>query len=459
MEYDVIVIGAGPGGYVAAIRAAQLKLKVLLFEKEHLGGVCLNWGCIPTKSLLKSAEVYNKILHAAEFGISVQKPAFKLQDIVKRSRDVSAQLAGGVEHLMKKNGVEVVMKNALVKSANSVTDCDGKEYKAKNIIVATGARARELPNIPIDGKSVLSYKEAMVLTTMPKKLLVVGSGAIGIEFANFFNLLGADVTVAEIADRIMPVEDKEIGKKAQDAFVARGMKFKLSTEVKEIAKKGKSVEVLFSDGKKEQYDKVISAVGIVANTEGIFDPSLSAKIKMEKGLIMTDDCMQTSVKGIYAIGDITRAPWLAHKASHEGVIAAEHIAGLRTHSIEAIPGCTYSVPQVASIGKTEEQAVEAAKKDGFKLKVGRFSGVGNGKAIASGETETFVKTIFREDTGELLGAHMIGADVTEMISLFALGKTLESTEAEFMNTVFPHPTISEMVHESVLDAYDRALHC
>ena len=455
-SFDIIVIGSGPGGYVAAIRAAQLGLKTAVVEKEHLGGICLNWGCIPTKALLRSAEVYHLMNHAADFGLKAEGISFDLKKIVERSRKVAKQLSSGIGHLMKKNKVTVIDGHGKLAGSGKV-DVNGKTYTAKHVILATGARARQLPGMEPDGKFIWSYREALVPDTMPKKLLVVGSGAIGIEFASFFNTLGADTTVVEIADRVMPVEDAEISKHAQKQFEKQGMKILTSAKMGEFNKSDKGVTVEIEvNGKKatETFDRVIMAVGIVPNTEEIgLDKT---KVKLDRGHIVTDEYCATAEKGIYAIGDVAAAPWLAHKASHEGIICVEKIAGKNAHPMKRsnIPGCTYCHPQVASVGLTEA----AAKEAGYKVKVGRFPFIGNGKAIALGEPEGLVKTVFDAKTGELLGAHMVGAEVTELIQGFVIGKTLETTEEELMHTIFPHPTLSEMMHESVLDAYDKAIH-
>lgn len=455
--FDLIVIGGGPGGYVAAIRAAQLKMKVAVIEANHLGGICLNWGCIPTKALLRSSEVYHLMQHASDFGLSAKDIGFDLQKVVERSRGVAKQLSGGIGHLLKKNKVTVI--DGFGKLAGKGKVSVGKDtYSAKNIIIATGARARVLPGLEPDGKFVWTYKEALVPDTMPKKLLVIGSGAIGIEFASFFKTLGADVTVVEMMDRIVPVEDAEISGMLEKALTKQGMKIVKNAKVTKLDK-GKTEVTAHIDvnGKveKQKFDRVISAVGIVANTE---DLGLEkTKVKLDRGHIVTDGYLKTDEPGVYAIGDVTGAPWLAHKASHEGIICVEKIAGSKdVHPMDKsnIPGCTYCHPQVASVGLTEA----AAKEAGHKIKVGRFPFMGNGKAIALGEPEGLVKTIFDEKTGELLGAHMIGAEVTEMIQGYVIGKTAELTEAEFMHTVFPHPTLSEMMHESVLDAYGKVIH-
>ena len=458
--FDVIVIGAGPGGYVAAIRASQLGLKVAIVERENLGGICLNWGCIPTKALLRSAEVFHLMHRAAEFGLSVDKAGFDLDAVVKRSRKVAGQLSGGIGHLMKKHKVSVIMGEARLSAPGKVavkTDKGSEELSAKHIILATGARARELPGLEADGDLVWTYRHALQPKRMPKDLLVIGSGAIGIEFASFFNTLGAKTTVVEVMDRVLPVEDAEISAFARKQFTKQGMVIREKTTVKKLERKGGKVTAhLEAGGKTEtaEFDTVISAVGIVGNVEGLGLEELGVKI--DRTHVVTDEYCRTGVEGLYAIGDVAGAPWLAHKASHEGVMVAELIAGQKVHPIKpnSIPGCTYCHPQVASVGLTEAKAKEA----GHEVKVGRFPFIGNGKAIALGEPEGMIKTVFDAKTGELLGAHMIGAEVTELIQGYVIGRTLETTEAELMHTVFPHPTLSEMMHESVLDAYGRALH-
>ncbi len=462
-NFDVVVIGAGPGGYVAAIRAAQLGLKTAVVEREHLGGICLNWGCIPTKALLRSADVWRNMRHADAYGLSAGKDAaFDLAKIVKRSRGVAAQLQAGVKHLLKKNKVTVFDGFGRLAGKGRVgVEKDGKavaELAAKHIILATGARARVLPGLEPDGKLVWTYKEAMIADTMPKKLLVVGSGAIGIEFASFFNAFGAEVTVVEVMERILPVEDEEIAGIARKSFEKQGMKFFTGAAVKGLDRKGGSVTATIEAGGKttqESFDRVILAVGVTANIENIGLEGTG--VKVEKGRIVVNEWLQTGEPGVYAIGDIVGAPWLAHKASHEAIICVEKIAGLsHVHPLDVrnIPGCTYCHPQIASIGYTEKKAKEL----GHEVKVGRFPFVGNGKAIALGETEGLVKTVFDAKTGELLGAHMVGAEVTELIQGYGVARTLETTEAELMHAVFPHPTLSEMMHESVLDAYGRAIH-
>jgi len=459
--FDLIVIGAGPGGYVAAIRAAQLGLKVAVVERENLGGICLNWGCIPTKALLRSAEVYQLMKRAKEFGLEADDVEFDLDAVVKRSRKVAKQLSGGIGHLLKKNRVTVVMGTARLTAPGKVvvtTDKGEQALEAANVVLATGARARELPGLEADGDRVWSYRHALVAERMPKKLLVIGSGAIGIEFASFFNTFGADVTVVEVLPRILPVEDEEISAFAKKAFTKQGMTILEGAAVKQLdRRKGKGVTAHIESGGKvaqHEFDTVISAVGIVGNTEDLGLEDLG--VKTDRSHVVVDGFCRTGVEGLYAIGDLAGPPWLAHKASHEGVMVAELIAGGKPHPIRpgSIAGCTYCHPQVASVGLTEEKARAA----GHEVKVGRFPFIGNGKAIALGESEGLVKTVFDAKTGELLGAHMIGAEVTELIQGYIVGRTLETTEAELMATVFPHPTLSEMMHESVLDAWDRALH-
>ncbi len=465
-SFDLIVVGGGPGGYVAAIRAAQLGMKTAVVEAEHLGGICLNWGCIPTKALLRSAEVYHLIQHADDFGLSVKDARFDVKKIVARSRKVAKQLNGGVGHLLKKNKVAVFdgfgkLAGGKAGARKLTVEKDGKkiaDLTGKHIILATGARARSLPGLEADGKLVWTYREAMVPDTLPKSLLVVGSGAIGIEFASFFRTLGAEVTVVEVLDRVLPVEDAEISDFAQKAFEKQGMKIITGATVKALDKAKDSVTATIESGGKSSkltVDRVIMAVGIVGNVENI--GLEGSKIKVDRAHIEVDEWLRTGEAGVYAIGDVVGPPWLAHKASHEGVICVEKIAGLKdVHPLNTanIPGCTYCHPQVASIGMTEA----GAKEKGHKVKVGRFPFLGNGKAIALGDPEGLVKTVFDADTGELLGAHMIGAEVTELIQGFGIAKTLETTETELMHAVFPHPTLSEMMHESVLDAYGRVIH-
>ena len=461
-QFDVIVIGGGPGGYVSAIRASQLGMKVALVEKEHLGGVCLNWGCIPTKALLRSAEIKHLIDHADEFGIEVKDVKINLGKIIARSRTISGQLAAGIKHLLKKNKVTVYDGHGRFEKAGAlaVTDKDGKKetLTSKHIIIATGARARFLPNTK-EHPRLWTAKQAMTPTFMPKSLLIIGSGAIGIEFASFYKTLGAEVTVVEMLDRILPQEDAEISNLALKSFTKQGMKFHLNSTVKDIKTTDNNVTATIEGSDKKSQtltvDAVIVAIGIIGNTE---DLGLEkTKVKVERGQILTNEWSETAEPRIYAIGDVAGAPWLAHKASHEGIICIERIAGIKdVHPMkkDMIPGCTYSLPQVASVGLSEDKA----KTAGFEVKVGRFPFKGNGKAMALGESEGLVKTIFDAKTGELLGAHMIGCEVTELIQGFTLAKTLETTEKELMHTIFPHPTLSEMMHEAVLDAYGRVIH-
>jgi len=459
-SFDLIVIGAGPGGYVAAIRGAQLGLSVAIVEREHLGGICLNWGCIPTKALLRSSEVFHLMQRASEFGLKADNIGYDLEAVVKRSRKVAGQLSGGIGHLMKKNKVSVFIGAATLagKGKVSVKSKDGEEtLTAKNIVLATGARARNLPGLEADGKRVWMYKDALQPPHMPKKLLVIGSGAIGIEFASFYNTLGADTTVVEVMDRILPVEDEEISKFEKKQFEKQGMKIMQKAVVKQLDRADDKVTAHIETGgkvSKHEFDTVISAVGIVGNVEDLGLEDLGVKI--DRTHVVTDEYCRTGVEGLYAIGDIAGAPWLAHKASHEGVMVAELIAGQHAHPVkpESIAGCTYCHPQVASVGYTEAKAKEL----GFDVKVGRFPFIGNGKAIALGEPEGMIKTVFDAKTGELLGAHMVGAEVTELIQGYVVGRQLETTEEDLMNTVFPHPTLSEMMHESVLDAYGRVIH-
>jgi dihydrolipoamide dehydrogenase len=459
-NFDLVVVGGGPGGYVAAIRAAQLKLNVALVEREHLGGICLNWGCIPTKALLRTSEIYNTLQHLGDFGLSASNPSFDIEKIVKRSRGVAGQLSAGVKHLLKKNKVTVIDGHAklLGKGKIAVEGANKQEIQAKNIIIASGARAKTLPGLEPDGKLVWTYKEAMVPPTFPKSLLVVGSGAIGIEFASFYRTLGAEVTVVEVLDRILPVEDEEISAAARKAFEKQGMKIFTSTTVKALEKGKDNVTATLEGGGKTQKitaERVILAIGITGNIENL--GLENTKVKTDRGHIKINEWCATDEPGVYAIGDVAGPPWLAHKASHEGVLCVEKIAGVKgVHplKVENIPGCTYCHPQIASVGLTEAKAKAAGKE----LKVGRFPFIGNGKAIALGEPEGMVKVIFDAKTGELLGAHMIGAEVTEMIQGYTVAKTMETTEAELMHTIFPHPTISEAMHEAVLAAYGRAIH-
>jgi len=465
-DYDVIVLGSGPGGYVAAIRCAQLGLKTAIVERENLGGICLNWGCIPTKAMLRSAEIFHYMQHAGDYGLVAKGIEADLAAIVKRSRGVAKQLNQGVTHLMKKNKITVHMGEGCLTGANSLTvkaDKGEEQLTAKHIIVATGARARDLPFAPADGKRVWTYRHAMTPAELPAKLLVIGSGAIGIEFASFYNDLGSEVTVVEMLDRIVPVEDADVSAFLEKSLKKQGITIMTGAGVEAIKVGDKGITATIKDkaGKSASQDftHVIVAIGIVPNTENI---GLEGIAEMDRGFIQIDPYGRTKTKGLWAIGDCTPGPWLAHKASHEGVTCAEAIAAelgntdVHPHPLNrnAIPGCTYCHPQIASVGLTEAKAKEA----GYELKVGSFPFIGNGKAIALGEAEGFIKTIFDAKTGELLGAHMVGAEVTELIQGYTIGKTLETTEAELMQTVFPHPTLSEMMHESVLDAYGRALH-
>lgn len=462
-KFDVLIIGAGPGGYVTAIRAAQLGLKTAIVEEKHLGGICLNWGCIPTKALLRSSEIYHYIENASAYGLSAEKPGYDLKAVVKRSRDVSKRLNSGVGHLLKKNKVQVIDGRAVLTGKGTVSvSKDGKDvgaFQADHIILATGARPRALPGMEPDGKLIWTYFEAMVPETMPKSMLVVGSGAIGIEFASFYCAMGVDVTVVEIVDRILPVEDGEIAKLAQKQLEKAGLKFITGAKVSGVKKAANSVTASIEDakGKSQELtvDRMISAVGVVGNIEELGLEALG--VKTDRGCVVIDEYCRTNVPGVYAIGDVAGPPMLAHKAEHEGVVCIEKIAGVKdVHPLNkgAIPGCTYCHPQVASVGLTEE----AAKAAGRAVKIGRFPFVGNGKAIALGEDQGLVKTIFDAKTGQLLGAHMVGAEVTELIQGYVVAMTLETTEAELMHTVFPHPTLSEMMHESVLDAYGRVIH-
>ena len=467
-QFDVIVLGSGPGGYVAAIRAAQLGLKTAIVERENLGGICLNWGCIPTKALLRSAEVFHYMNHADAYGLSNEKPSFDLSKVVARSRAVAKQLNQGVTHLMKKNKITVFMGEGRLtgKASLEVTGADGKNSAllAKHIIIATGARARDLPFAKADGKRIWTYRHAMTPPEMPTELLVIGSGAIGIEFASFYADLGAKVTVVEMLDRVVPVEDSEVSAQLSKSLQKQGLTILTSAGVESLTSDGKGVaaKIKTSDGKTadHRFSHAIVAVGIVPNTESIGLETLG--VKTTKGHIDTDPMCRTNVPGIWAIGDVTAPPWLAHKASHEGVTAAEAIAqdlgnkDVHPHATDPknIPGCTYCRPQVASVGLTEAKAKEA----GYEVRVGKFPAIGNGKAIALGEVDGFVKTVFDAKTGELLGAHMIGAEVTELIQGYTIGKTAELVETDFIQTVFPHPTLSEMMHESVLAAFGRVIH-
>ena len=464
-EFDVIVIGSGPGGYVTAIRAAQLGLKAAIVERESLGGICLNWGCIPTKALLKSGEVYEQLDHLADYGLQVEKRGFDFAKVIERSRKVAGQLNAGVGFLMKKHKIEVIEGTARLEKGDGAPKVvialkagGSRTVQAKNVILATGARARTIPAIGLepDGERVWTYREALTPKFAPKSLLVIGSGAIGIEFASFYRALGSDVTVIEALPRILPVEDEEVSKAAQKAFEKRGLKFRVPANVKKLTKSKTGVAVEIEVGGKSESleaEVAIVAVGIVGNVENLGLEALGAKV--ERTHVVTDKNGGTGVPGLYAIGDVAGPPWLAHKASHEGVHCIEHIAGLAPVNVDSpIPGCTYSTPQVASVGLTEAQA----REQGRDPKVGRFPFRVNGKAIAAGETEGFVKTIFDGKTGALIGAHMIGGEVTEMIQGFVLAMTLEATEAELQATVFAHPTMSEAMHEASLDAYGKVLH-
>jgi dihydrolipoamide dehydrogenase len=474
-NFDILIIGAGPGGYVTAIRAAQLGFRTAIVEREHLGGICLNWGCIPTKALLRSAEIYHYLKHAKSYGLAADNVSCDAAAVVQRSRAVSGRLNGGVGMLLKKNKVSVIWGEATLtkpgevavskplKSAMQPQHPEPKgalgpgTYGAKNIVIATGARPRVLPGLEPDGRLVWTYFEAMVPKEMPKSLLVVGSGAIGIEFASFYNSMGAEVTVVEIVDQIMPVEDAEIARIAQKQLEKQGIKFRIGAKVSALKKGANSVTAIVEkDGKSEEIvvDRVISAVGVQGNIENLGLEALG--VKTERGVIVADGYGRTNVAGVHAIGDVAGPPMLAHKAEHEGVICVEKIKGLDAHPMnkDHIPGCTYCHPQVASVGLTEARA----KAAGLELKIGRFPFIGNGKAIALGEDQGLIKTVFDARTGRLLGAHMVGAEVTELIQGFVVAMGLETTEAELMHTVFPHPTLSEMMHESVLDAYGRVIH-
>jgi dihydrolipoamide dehydrogenase len=470
-DYDILVIGAGPGGYVTAIRAAQLGFKTAVVDREHLGGICLNWGCIPTKALLRSAEIYHYMQHPGEYGLTLEgKVGVDTAAVVKRSRGVSARLNGGVGMLLKKNKVDVIWGEASIEAPGKVSVKETKRaeapkgalgpgsYQAKHIILATGARPRVLPGIEPDKKLIWTYYEAMVPETMPKSLLVMGSGAIGIEFASFYRTMGSEVTVVEVLPQILPVEDAEIAALARKRFEKQGIKILTGTKVTKVEKGPDSVTATIDDGKggtqQITAERLISAVGVVGNVENLGLEKLG--VKMDRGTIATDGLGRTNVPGIYAIGDVAGPPMLAHKAEHEGVICVETIKGLHTHPMDKgkIPGCTYCQPQIASVGITEAKA----KEQGLEVKIGRFPFLGNGKAIALGEPDGLVKTIFDKKTGQLLGAHMVGAEVTELIQGYVVAMNLETTEEELMHTVFPHPTLSEMMHESVLDAYGKVIH-
>jgi dihydrolipoamide dehydrogenase len=461
-RFDLVVVGGGPGGYVAAIRSSQLGMKTALVEREHLGGICLNWGCIPTKALLRSAEVYHLMTHADAYGLSARDVGFDAQKMVKRSRNIAGQLSAGVKHLMRKHKVTVFDgQGRLAGQGKVAVEKGGKPVAtiaAPHIVLATGARARAVPGLEPDGKLVWTYKEAMVPDRMPKSLLVIGSGAIGIEFASFYRTFGAEVTVVEMLDRVLPVEDEEISAFARKSFEKQGMKIVTGAQVKGLKKAADSVTATIEAGGKSQEvtaERVILAIGIVGNVENI--GLEGTKVKVDRTHVVIDEWCRTGEPGVYAIGDLVGAPWLAHKAMHEGVLCVEKIAGVKgVHPLDVtkIPGCTYCAPQVASVGLTEKRAKEL----GHEVKVGHFPFIGNGKAIALGETEGMAKTVFDAKTGEPLGAHLIGPEVTELTQGYTIARTLESTEAELMATTFPHPTISEVMHEAVLDAYGRALH-
>jgi dihydrolipoamide dehydrogenase len=460
-QFDLIVLGTGPGGYVAAIRAAQLGMKTAVVERDELGGICLNWGCIPTKALLRASEINHLLHNLKDYGFAADNIRFDISSVVKRSRAVAKQLSSGVAHLMRKNKITVIAGAGKLAGKNTLAvEKDGKTttLTAPHIILATGARARQLPGMETDKKLIWSYREAMVPPAMPKSLLVIGSGAIGIEFASFFLNMGAEVTVVEVLDRVLPVEDEEISAFARKAFEKQGMKIFTGASVKGIKKGADNVTVTIEAGGKTEektVDRVISAVGIVGNVENIGIEGTG--VKVDRTHVVIDQWCRTGEPGVYAIGDLVGPPWLAHKASHEGVVCVEKIAGVKdVHPIDwsNVPGCTYCRPQVASVGLTEARA----KAEGHEVKVGRFPFIGNGKAIAMGEPEGMVKTVFDAKTGELLGAHMVGAEVTEMIQGYVVARTLETTEAELMRTIYPHPTISETMHEAVLDAYGRVIH-
>ena len=460
-KFDIVVVGGGPGGYVAAIRATQLGMKTALVEREHLGGICLNWGCIPTKALLRSSEIHHILHNLDEFGMSAKDISFDLGKIVQRSRNVAKQLNQGVAHLLKKNNVTVFDGVGALSGSGivAVTDKDGKtqDIEATHIILATGARARTLPGLEPDGERIWTYREAMVPKEMPKSLLVVGSGAIGMEFASFYGDLGSEVTIVEVMDRILPVEDAEISALALKSFEAQGMTIHTGAKVNGLKSSAKDVTAdLEIDGKAQtqSFDRAILAVGIVGNVENIGVEGTG--VVVDRAHVEVNEWLETGEDGVFAIGDLVGPPWLAHKASHEGVICVEHIAGMDTHPLDTsnIPGCTYCRPQIASVGMTEEAAIEK----GHEVKVGRFPFMANGKAIALGDPEGQVKTVFDAKTGELLGAHMIGPEVTEMIQGYTVARTTEATEAELMHTVFPHPTLSEAMHESVLDSFGRVIH-
>ena len=465
VDYDLIVIGGGPGGYVAAIRASQLGMSVALVEDKHLGGICLNWGCIPTKALLRASEIRHILDNVDEFGFTVSSIKMDINNITKRSRKVASQLSSGISHLLKKNKVQVFEGfGSLVKATSNIkkirikTKDNNIEKTAKNVILATGARSRNLPFVSSDGVNIWDYKTAMTPPKLPASLIIVGSGAIGMEFASFYNDLGVDVTIVEALPSILPNEDTDISKIVKLNFEKRGIKIRTNSALKSVSSKENSVLAEIITNKKVETinsEKLILAIGIIANTE-----KLGLKdfiVKIDKGHVVTNEFLETDEKGVYAIGDITDGPWLAHKASHEGILCVEKIAGhqnLKPIDKTSIPGCTYCRPQVASIGMTETQA----RSKNINLKIGKFPFIGNGKAIALGDSEGLIKTIFNKDTGELIGAHMVGPEVTELIQGFSIAKKLETTEYELMHTIFPHPTLSEGIHESVLDAYNQAIH-
>jgi dihydrolipoamide dehydrogenase len=461
-NYDLVIIGGGPGGYVAAIQAVQNKMKVAVVEKEHLGGICLNWGCIPTKALLKCSELNNLFHRAGEYGFQVKEVKFDFKKIMERSRKVAKQLSDGVTYLLKKNNVTVLTGTGKIISSKSVSikDSSGKEeiLSTKNIIIATGSRPRILPGLEPDGKLVMTYRDALSLKALPKKLLIVGSGAIGIEFASFYKNMGVEVSIVEMLDRVMPVEDVEVSQCIKSELEDQGIKIYLSSKVSSIEKNKNEVKTTLDvagEKKVQTFDSILVAVGIQSNVENI--GLENTKVKLDRGHIITNNWCETDEAEIYAIGDVASPPWLAHKASHEGIICANKIAGkkkVKPLNKNAIPSCVYSIPQVASVGLTEQEAT----KKGYKIKIGKFPFMGNGKAVAIGETNGFVKTIFDDKTGELLGAHMVGAEVTEMIQGYVIAMTLEATEQELIHTVFPHPTLSEMMQESVLQAFDKAIH-
>ena len=465
IDYDLFIIGGGPGGYVAAIKASQLGMSVALVEDKHLGGICLNWGCIPTKALLRASEIKHMLDYVDEFGFTVSDIKMDINNITKRSRKVASQLSSGISHLLKKNKVKVfegfgslVQGSSNIKKISIKTKDDVVNKTAKNVILATGARSRNLPFVSSDGLNIWDYKTAMTPTKLPSSLIIVGSGAIGMEFASFYNDLGVDVTIIESLPSILPNEDSDISKLVKVNFEKRGIKIKTNSTLKSVANKRNSISAeITSNGKVEiiNSEKLILAIGIIANTEKLGLENFN--IKIDRGHIVTNEFLETGEKGIYAIGDVTKGPWLAHKASHEGILCVENIAGhknLKPIDKTSIPGCTYCRPQVASIGMTEAEA----RSNNLNLKIGKFPFIGNGKAVALGESEGLIKTIFDKDTGELIGAHMVGPEVTELIQGFSIAKKLETTEHELMHTIFPHPTLSESMHESVLDAFNQAIH-